>query len=89
MAIHICWTRVDEIKKWRRRCPSCTFYTTHLGWFQERYGWNVTCLNCGEAWQDGERCPRPFAPGWRQQNIASAKQIWKEHRHKVMKRITR
>jgi len=73
----ICCPTITRVKKWRRLCPSCTFRATMLGWFQEWYGWNVTCLHCGENWQDGEWSERPFAPGWRQHNIESARRVWK------------
>lgn len=39
----------------------------------EWYGASVSCLNCGDVWNDGERQPRPFYRGWREQNIAEMK----------------
>jgi hypothetical protein len=74
--LHICYSRMDETKKWRRRCPSCTFRTTMFGWFQEWYGWHITCLHCGEQWQDGCQVERPFMSGWRKRNIAEARRLW-------------
>lgn len=76
----VCMPTIHDVKKWRRLCPSCTFRATHLGWFQEWYGWHITCLNCGESWQDGEWCPRPFEPKWREKNIAAARRMWKRHK---------
>ena len=73
----ICRPTILRRMKWRRTCPSCTFRTTHVGFFAEWYGWHVTCLNCGEEWQDGEWVERPFAPHWRQDNIAAARKQWK------------
>jgi len=75
----VCQPTIQEVKKWRRICRSCTFRATFLGWHQEWYGWHVTCLNCGEVWQDGEWGERPFERGWRQQNIAAARRVWKRH----------
>lgn len=65
-------------RKSRRHCPTCGKRTTFVGWFYEWYGWSITCLSCGDKWNDGFREARPFARGWRQQNIAAAKRRWKE-----------
>lgn len=72
----VCSPEVTKAKKWRRRCPSCTFRATHVGYFYEWYGWHVTCLRCGEQWQDGEWLERPFMPRWRQRNIEAARKRW-------------
>lgn len=42
------------------------------GWFQEWYGWHIACTECGEQWNDGEWCERPWKPGWREENILRA-----------------
>lgn len=75
-AVHIHWTRTHAARKIRRRCPTCEKRTTFYCFFQEWYGWMVTCIACGERWEDGERLPRPFAPGWRKDNIRSARRRW-------------
>ena len=71
--LHINWTRPSQWKQVRRRCPTCKRRTQFWGWFQEWYGWHITCLSCGDAWQDGEMLPRPFCPGWRRDRIVAAK----------------
>lgn len=43
----------------------------------EWYGPDVYCCACGERWSDGEWMPRPFARGWRQENIAYAREAWR------------
>ena len=53
-------------------CPTCKRDTLKLCQHYEWYGWSVTCLECGERWEDGERLPRPFAPRWREKNIERA-----------------
>jgi ribosomal protein S27AE len=72
-ALHVHAPAADAFRRQRRRCPTCqarrTFTATHQAW----YGWLLTCLGCGDRWQDGERLPRPFARGWRQQEIAAAR----------------
>lgn len=54
-------------------CPTCErrrrMWRTYTDW----YGSNLTCLTCGEEWQDGVRCQRPFQRGWRQENVAAAR----------------
>jgi len=45
--------------------------------FYEWYGPYWTCLRCGDAYTDDERLPRPFAPGWRKENIEGAKKLWR------------
>ena len=55
------------------RCPSCKRKKAQFyGWFQEWYGWTLTCLECGEMFADGEWLDRPWEPGWREENILRA-----------------
>lgn len=54
-------------------CPTCERPRRMLGWFVEWYGTTWTCAGCGDQWADGERLERPFAPGWRRQNIERAR----------------
>lgn len=72
-AVHIHAPPVVDFRTLRRKCPTCGRRRTMFASLQEWYGWHVTCLACGESWQDGERCSRPFVPGWRRRNIAAAK----------------
>ena len=65
-------------KKFRSHCPTCKSRRTMVGWWYEWYGWDVTCLGCGEQWSGEEMCERPFERGWRQRNIERAKRRWKE-----------
>lgn len=59
----ICFPSVIERKVELQRCPTCkkdqAFFIEVLAW----YGSDATCLGCGERWNDGEMCPRPFARG--------------------------
>lgn len=54
-------------------CPTCERQRRAFGFLQEWYGWHLTCAGCGDQWQDGEMVGRPFAPGWRRQNIEYAR----------------
>lgn len=74
-AIHIHSPPIVNHKTLRRKCPVCQRRTTMFGWAQRWYGWHLTCLSCGDSWQDGERLPRPFCPRWRQESIRRAKRL--------------
>ena len=78
--IVICQPTITDLRLQRLPCPTCKRRRWFVRWFQEWYGWNDTCLRCGENWQDGEMCPRPFRPRWRQDNIESAKRIYRRER---------
>jgi hypothetical protein len=76
-AVHIHAPRPTERRLARIDCPTCKRRTFAVGWFTEWYGWDETCLRCGERWGDGERLPRPFVRGWRAKSIEQAKRRWR------------
>lgn len=53
-------------------CPTCQGERGALLEHFERYGWEITCLACGDSWMDGELRERPFERGWRAKAIAEA-----------------
>ncbi len=63
-----------------RQCPTCERPKVMLGWFYEWHGWSVTCLGCGEMWEDGEMLPRPWVRAWREKSIAHARSRWRAGR---------
>jgi hypothetical protein len=75
MNVHIHRPSIVAARTRRRHCPTCRKRRTMLGWFQEWYGWNVTCLGCGDSWQDGEMMERPFKRAWRTKAIESARKM--------------
>ena len=77
--MHISRPRWTEWSKRRGMCPCCLSRRTMVGLYQEWYGWMVTCLGCGDRWNDGELMPRPFCRGWRQDNIKVARALWLGH----------
>jgi len=78
MKIHI---HAPPCQSWsvrRKKCPTCKNRQRLLMEYYEWYGASVTCLKCGEMWQDGEMCERPFKPGWRKERVAAAKKWIKQ-----------
>ena len=59
-----------------RYCPTEDKRRRSYERFQHWYGWESTCLGCGDRWQDGEMGSRPFMRGWRKDAIARAKGHW-------------
>jgi len=70
----ICFSHFDEQKIMMHDCPTCKSEQQFLAEHEPWYGWSLTCLNCGDQWNDGELSERPFARGWRQRAIDHAKQ---------------
>ena len=77
--MHINIARPDLFACRRDYCPTCKHPVYAIGWHEPWYGWTVTCLGCGDMWQDGERVSRPFERGWRRQRIEGAKRFWRLH----------
>ena len=61
-------------------CFNCKVRRRCLARFQDWYGWTITCLTCGDSWQDGEMIERPFQRGWRKEAVARAKKFWREYK---------
>lgn len=72
MTVHIKFTKFTKRKVAEQDCPTCKSKQEFLCEFENWYGWTTTCLNCGDRWQDGELCPRPFFRGWRKQSVRHA-----------------
>ena len=75
--VHVLVPQVIDRKLSRIKCPTCQRRTFAVGWYAEWFGWSMTCLRCGERWNDGEQEPRPFRRGWRKDSIARAKRRWR------------
>ena len=70
--VYVCAPDPDAFELKKIGCGNCNkrswFVCVHYEW----YGWNVTCLRCGDTWEDGEMLPRPWMPQWREKSIANA-----------------
>lgn len=61
----------------RLDCPTCQCRTFFTRFYTPWYGWDSTCLKCGDSWADDEMHDRPFLRGWRQKSIGGAKKRWR------------
>ena len=75
----ICRPDETAVEKISVVCPLCKAQTDVLIEHYEWYGPRCTCLTCGDVWEDGELCPRPFMPRWRQKSVADAMKRWKRY----------
>lgn len=78
MSIHINWTRYSRINLSRSHCPTCKKRKFFVAFFQDYYGWDETCLGCGDGWQDGAMKERPFERAWRKRRIKEAKATYRK-----------
>ena len=83
MTLHVAWTGYSEVKALRVHCHTCRpFRVAAVGAFQEWYGWFITCLRCGDQWEEGERLPRPCRRGWRREHIQAARDRYRAYHPK-------
>lgn len=60
-------------------CPVCDCRRRFVARFDGLYyGETHMCCGCGDRWQDGEMCPRPFQRGWRDKAKETARTWWQE-----------
>jgi len=75
--IHINFVKNHDRKILRKKCPDCKNNSFFLGFFQEWYGWDHTCLRCGRNWINSEWMALDFYRYARRDSIVSAKKRWK------------
>ena len=78
--VHIYAPEPDRVRRIVDPCPTCERKTRKVAVHTPWHGWAVTCCACGECWEDGTRCPRPFERGWRKKAAARAKSVWQSSR---------
>ena len=59
-------------------CPTCGRRRRMAGLMAAWYPTVLGCTACGDAWAEGERMERPFAPGWRRRHAATYRRWWDE-----------
>jgi hypothetical protein len=77
LSLHVNFVRHIIAMLHRIDCPTCKKKTYATAFYQEWYGWDTTCLRCGEEWQDGKMSERPFERGWRTKRIIAAKKHYR------------
>ena len=75
MSVHVCAPATVTFRM-VRHCPTCQRRRRFVGDAAVWYGTIWTWCACGDSWGDGERLPRPFARGWREQASRLAKKRW-------------
>jgi hypothetical protein len=70
--VNICAPGAEKAELIRGHCPTCGRSRRLTALRYPWYGWRVTCLRCGDAWEDGERMERPFRRAWRKAAVRSA-----------------
>lgn len=83
----MCKPTISRMNIGTHRCPTCKKSRRFLMVHEEWYGWTLTCLTCGDSWQDGELRERPFKRGWRLDAVLEAKRRWKAWQYEQRKTI--
>lgn len=78
--LHVNHVRYSEARLAREHCPNCKKRTFFVSFFQDYYGWDSTCLRCGDSWQGSEMRERPFERGWRERRVKEAKDAYRKWR---------
>ncbi len=78
--LHVHAPQPDSFGISRNHCPTCKRRTYMVWRHTPWYGHDHTCLRCGESWQDGQMCERPFAPRWRERSKKEARVIYRRLR---------
>lgn len=73
----VCTSPQGIVRRRVMECPICTTRKRFVEtWGGAWYGSTLTCLGCGDQWQDGELGYRPFQRGWREKSKARAREKW-------------
>jgi hypothetical protein len=75
--IHINFVKTHSRFIRRQICPDCKKMSYFVGFYQEWYGVDETCMRCGREWSDKEWIPLEFSRFARKNNIVSARKRWK------------
>ena len=77
MGSHIGFTQTHKRAIHRLVCADCKRKSYFASFFEEWYGWDSTCMNCGRHWQGGEWVPLDFYRYARQNNKEDARLRWR------------
>ena len=76
--VTVCTAGIREIRRRVFDCPVCKHRRRFVVVEPESpyCSSTMTCLACGDSWQDGELLERPFQRGWREKAKAKARGRW-------------
>jgi transposase len=60
-------------------CSNCDVSREGLGEYYEWYGYELTCLTCGDVYTEDGRRERPFERGWRKKSVEDARKRLERH----------
>jgi hypothetical protein len=72
----ICRSDNRHLRRRVVRCPICQSMEEMVVQFEGWHSPTVMCTGCGDSWQDGELCYRPFARGWRKREVERYRALW-------------
>lgn len=76
MSFVVCGSPPGVYKRQVSYCPECDRrHRFVIRWDGAWYG-TTHYGSCGDRWQEGCRCPRPFERGWRQEAQAYFRRLW-------------
>ncbi|MEE9598564.1 MAG: hypothetical protein V3V96_17455 [Acidiferrobacterales bacterium] len=78
--VHICAPSPESVRLVRVRCPTCERRTYFVASTYEWYAGDMTCLACGDSWNEDGRAVHPFERGWRGKSIAAARRFYRRYR---------
>lgn len=81
--IHVYAPAPMEVQIVRAHCTTCQRSRRMVTTLYEWYSGELTCLRCGESWNEDGRRERPFARGWRPRAIRSAWRSYVRYRNAV------
>ncbi len=76
--LHVCTGGPHVYRRRLVRCPIDECITECVATYFDNpwYDPIIQCTKCGEQWSDGQLWPRPFRPGWRPEQQATARALW-------------
>lgn len=74
--VTVCRPSDDSLRRRILRCPTCQCKREMVAQFDVWHSTIFMCTGCGDSWQDGELCYRPFARGWRKRSAAQFRALW-------------
>jgi hypothetical protein len=72
--IHVHAPKPSKTEVVKFHCSNCDCAREGLAEYTEWYGYELTCLNCGDVYDEDGRRERPFERGWRKKSVDAARE---------------